>query len=215
MNGKQDRRWLISLAMAALLFLLAGCAAREPLYLQAGRGLPAPAVSGRPLVQLEPFIEDFGAERVVGGHFFRTERQVLKVKEKETATALRRLIGQQLTERNIPFVYGEQWNGTITGLDRIEPPVRLVVDGRISRLWLEVKTGVTHTNYAIGLDIGCRLGMVREQKVISRTVHVAEEMVKFSSQPEEMEKLLDQSLAEAARQIAMKIAENVGTAAGW
>jgi hypothetical protein len=209
MSSKRDK-WLKVSVGIILVWLLAGCGARDSLYLRPGRGLPAPVPDGRPLVQLEPFMEDFGAERVIGGHFFRTERQLLKVEEQQTGFALRRLIGQHLAEHNIPFVYGEGWNGTIPGLDRIEPPVRLVVDGRISRLWLEVKSGITHSNYAIRLDVGCRLGVVPEKKVISQTVHVAEDMIKFSSQPEEMEKMLDKSLDEAARQIALKIAENVG-----
>lgn len=213
MIGKRHRRWQ-PWWVTVLAFLLTGCAAPGSLYLQPGRGLAAPTASVRPVVQLEPFVEDFSAKGVIGGHFFRNQHQLLKIKKHETASVLRQLVGKRLAERGIPFAYGEQWNGTISGLDRIEPPVRLVVDGRISRLWLEVKSGVTHSNYAIQLDVSCRLGVVPEKKVISRTVHVSEEMVKFSSQPQEMEELLEKSLAEAARQIASKIVENVGTGAG-
>lgn len=214
MREKQGRYQQILGVGLVLALLLAGCAARENLYLQPGQGLPAPTASDRPVVQLAPFSEEFGSNEVVGGHFFRNQRQVLKIEEGQTARALRRLIGSHLAERGIPFIYGEEWNGAITGLERIQPPVRLVVEGRISRLWLEVKSGITHTNYDIRLDVDCRLGVVPDKKVISRTVHVSEEVIKFSSQPEEMEKLLDKSLAEAARQIALKIAENVGTGAG-
>jgi hypothetical protein len=213
MSGKRHRRWHLRWGIV-LAFLLTGCAAPGSLYLQPGRGLSAPTASVRPVVQLEPFVEDFSAKGVIGGHFFRNQHQLLKIKKQETARVLRQLVGKRLAEQGIPFAYGEQWNGTISGLDRIEPPMRLVVDGRISRLWLEVKSGVTHSNYAIQLDVSCRLGVVAEKKVISRTVHVSEEMVKFSSQPQEMEELLEKSLAEAARQIASKIVENVGTGAG-
>ena len=214
MNGQLGSRWRALLEIFVSLLLLAGCAAPPPLYLQPGRGLANPAMSNRPLVQLEPFAEDFGTEKIVGGHFFQAQRQELRVKDKEIATTLRRMIAQQLAKRHIPFTYGEQWNGTISGLDRIEPPVRLVVDGGISRVWLEVKSGITYSDYSIGMDVSCRQGIVPEQKVVSRTVHISEDMIKFSSQPEEMEKMLDQSLAEAARQIATTIAEKVGMGAG-
>lgn len=214
MNGRRRRPWHVFIGII-LASLLAGCATPPgTLFLQPGLSLPPPAASGRPLVQLAPFAEDFDAGKVIGGHFFRNEHQVLKVRKQATALALQRMIARRLAARNIPFVYGGPWNGTIAGLNRIKPPVRLVVDGHISRLWLEVKSGLTHSNYAIQLDVGCRLGVVPERKVISRTVHVSEEVIKFSSRPEEMEKLLDKSLAEAAREIALKIAQTATTEAG-
>ena len=192
------------------LFWLGACSPTGSIYLQPGKGGQEPPVSTvRPVVQLELFEEKFDTGEVIGGHFFRAERQLLKVEEQEVARTLRRMIAQRLAEKNIPFTYGDEWNRTLVGLERIEPPVQVVVDGRISRLWLEVKSGLTHTNYQIDLEIACRLGVVPKEEVVSRTVHVSEEMIKFSSQPAVMEELVNKSLAEAAGQIVLKITESI------
>lgn len=209
MNRKQDRRSSRWLGLI-LAFLLAGCAAPPgTLYLQPGSGLAAGEGSEWPVVQLAPFAEDFGPDGViggaVGGRFFHSHHQLLKVRKQQTALALERLIGRDLAKRGLPSALGGSWNGTIAGLDRIKPPVRLVVAGRISRLWLAVKSRITHSNYTIQLDVSWQLGMVGKKKVTNLTVHVSEEMVKFTSRPEEMEKLLEKTLAEAARQVALKI----------
>jgi hypothetical protein len=189
-----------------VLLLLAGCVPRESfLYLQPGQQLQAPpAASARPQVQLDLFREEFARESgIIGGHFFHGERQLLKTEEGELARTLRGMIAQQLAASNISFTYGEDWGQAPAGTGRGEPPVKM--DGRISRLWLEVKSGLTHSKYELKLEVVCRLQVEPGKKIITRTVHVEEEVIKLTSQPAEMEKLLDKSLEEAARQIALKI----------
>jgi hypothetical protein len=205
----ENRLRRCSLWCGFLVFLLlAGCVPRESfLYLQPGQQLQAPpAASVRPQVQLDLFREEFSRESgLIGGHFFHGERQLLKTDEGRIARTLRGMIAQQLAASNIPFTYGEDWDRSPAGFGRSEPSVPVKMDGRISRLWLEVKSGLTHSKYVLKLEVVCRLQLEPGQKVITRTVHVNEEVVKLTSQPEEMEKLLDKSLEEAARQIALKV----------
>jgi hypothetical protein len=194
-----------------IILLLAGCAAQESiLHLQPGRQQEAASsAAARPLVQLNLFTEErSGDSGVIGGHFFRADRQLLVVEEGETARALRRMIGRQLAEKNIPYIDGEELP---IGFGQSAPAVPMVVEGRISRLWLEVKSGVTHSNYEIKLDVVSQLHLLSEKKVISRGVQIEEEMIKFSSQPGEMEKFLDDSLEKAAHQIVLKIGEHINT----
>jgi hypothetical protein len=213
MMGKKNRRHSLFLWLGILAVLLAasGCATREStLALQPGRQLLAPSAAGvRPLVRLDLFTEEGGVARSeIGVHVMRSERQILKVEEGELARALRRMISQQLTARNIPYSYGEELPVGLGPGERVaSSAVPMVIDGSISRLWLEVKSGVLHSNYKIELVVATRLHLGAEKKVISRSVHVNEEMVKLTSWPDEMEKFLDSSLEEAASQIVQKIVE--------
>jgi hypothetical protein len=195
-----------------VFLLLAGCVPRESfLYLQPGQQLQAPpAASARPQVQLDLFREEFVRESgIIGGHFAHGERQLLKTEEGEIARTLRGMIAQHLAANNIPFTYGEEWNRSPAGSGWGESPLPVKIDGRISRLWLEVKSGLTHSKYELKLEVVSRLQLEPTKKVITRTVHVDEEVIKLTSQPAEMEKLLDKSLEEAARQIALKIIGDV------
>jgi hypothetical protein len=190
-----------------ILLILTGCASRESvLHLQPGQQVQEPTASSRAQVQLDLFREDFFREQeVIGGHFFHGEHQILKTGKGEIARILRSMIAQHLAENNVPFAYAGQG-----GLSANSAPVTM--DGRISRLWLEVKSGVTHSKYELKIEITSRLQMGTDKKVISRTINVGEEAVKLTSQPAEMEKLLDKSLEEAARQIAQKVMEDLRAA---
>lgn len=184
---------------------LASCAPQDTIYLNLGahleqeKKLPDMAV-----VQLQPFVENFSADEVIGELFAGSTTQLIKMHNKTAARTLDTLLKQELSKKNITVTGGKGWDLSLDGLTGLNRNIQVVMAGRINRLLLIAHKKFAHTKYVLELGLECMLGLPKEKKVVTRSVHVSQEMITFKHTQEKMEKLLDDCLADGARQLVKK-----------
>lgn len=203
---------LASFFLVLMLLVQAGCAPPGVLYLTPGRYL-APIASGedRAQIVLERFAESFSADEFLGQHLIGKREQSLKVKPTLVSGTIDTLLGDTLSNKNVVFTRGSGWDRGLAGLKTYEGRAALVLSGEITQFSIKAKTGLTRltSTLDISMDIDCLVGFVDEGKIVRKTVHMDEKVLKFSANQKAMEKVVDTFLADVVEQIQKNIAEFV------
>jgi len=210
------RRSLLLLLLAALCLALSACAVPTHITLVPGRTAPPPATpEARATVLLHPFAEGFTPDASIGSHQHAGNRQTsLQVRRGAVGQALDGLLHRELAARNIVAASdGSRWDLSPEGLAAFAAPARLLLTGRITALRINADETVTTGKARAEMDVECVLGLVQEQKVIRRSVHVAQEMVTFSINRQKLEKLLNDCLITASKEILAQYGELVAAPA--
>ena len=207
---------LSRILLLILPLLLAACAvpASRTLHPASTTTLPAPAATKATLL-LHPFSEAFPADTAIGLHRLWGDRQsTLLLRKGEVGQALTGLLYHDLSARGIAVAPdGDQWDRTPEGLARFGEPVRLLLSGRITALRINGDETLTTGRARAEMDVECVLGLVRQQKVIRRSVHVAQEMVTFSLDGQTLETLLNNCLVAASKEILAQCGDLVASPA--
>ena len=199
--------WRFSLiwCMTLALFFCTSCAQKGPIFVTPGRHLqPVGPSFTDPVVLVQPFEEKFGETESIGELSAGSKTQKIMIHGKNLSQALGGFVAQELIKEKIPFAADGGWDRTLPGLANLSTPARLVIGGTITHVVVRVADTITHTKYSLELDISCTLGLPLQKKIITRNVHVSEEMITIRQRKEIIEDLLDRGLAEAARQIVTK-----------
>lgn len=204
---------IIALLISAVI--IGACATPATLYLSPGpQTIAEPADPGLATVLIHPFAEEFSANSQIGRHLITEKRQTrLLVEPHSISRALDALIHKQLSEINITAGQdGKSWDLTPEGLAAFSEPNQLLISGRIIHLSVNVEETLLSGKARAEMDIECILGLVYEKKVISRNVHVEKEMITFSFDQQDLEKMLAECLKEASKEVLTRCRDLLGIA---
>lgn len=186
--------------------ILVSCAPQGAIYLDLGDHLEKEEkLSAMAVLRLQPFVENFSADEVIGELFIGSDTQLIKIHNKTTSRTLDSLLRQELGKKNIPAASGKDWDLSLEGLAGINRNIHVVMAGRINRLRLTAHKKLVHTKYVLELELESMLGLPKEKKVVTRSVHVSQEMITFKYKQEKMKQLLEDCLADGARQLVEKV----------
>ncbi len=197
------RQSLLPLLITTLL-LVTGCAVPASLTLTPAAMAPPPgAAEASATVLLHPFSEAFDPAAVIGSHrHTRDQETQLRIVQGTASRALDGLLLNALAQRHIATATdGKGWDLTPEGLAAFHEPARLVLTGRITGLRIKADETVATGKARAEMEVECVLGLVREQKVLRRRVHVAQEMVTFTIDQKKLEQLLNDCLSAASKEI--------------
>ncbi|MDH5298434.1 MAG: hypothetical protein OEV91_05390 [Desulfobulbaceae bacterium] len=202
--------WLLCLSLTVAL---AGCTPAASLYLDPDGGAPPSAAASRAAVLLHPFTEAFAAQSPIGSHrHLRDKETRLLIKPGQMGDALQAILLRELTAKQIAAAPDTaRWNLSPEGLVAFKEPARLLLAGRITALRINADETLFTGKARAEMEVECVLGLVREQKVIRRNVHVSQEMVTVSLDQPALEKLLRNCLAAASQEILAQCGDLVAT----
>jgi hypothetical protein len=148
---------------------------------------------------------------LVGRHQIGSGEQLLRVKPAVLSGAIDTLLGDALARKNVAFARGSGWDRELAGLQAYKGGADLVIGGEITRFSLKVNTGLTRltSNLDITMEVDCLLGLVKEGKIVRKTVRMNKKVLKFSADQKSMEQVVAAFLAEIVDQIHENIAEYV------
>jgi hypothetical protein len=194
-----------------LSLFFVSCTPPQMLYLTPGKYLdPVAEQGGSVSVVLQEFLEDFGEAELVGEHVIGSKKQNLKIKTAQVSSTLDSLLRDRFIDRGVTFKHGNSWNLQMDGLERLADSGNgLVVGGKITRLSVKAETGFTRltTKLELAMDVDCFIGVVKQRKIIRKSVYITEKVIKVSANQKAIEKVLDGFLATAAQQVMLNIEE--------
>ena len=195
---------LFFLASFFFLATLSACAPSLPMYLEVwDADLPATAGT-RATILIQPFDASLAA-KPIGELYGWQNSQQIKVDQQELANALTSKFERELASQGLTAERGGSWDGTLAGIKNVAPGYRAIVDGTIRLLRIDSEKQGVYTVSRLRLTVDCKIGLPKQETVITRQVEISQERTHMLQQAAVLEDLLNQGLEEAATRLAAEL----------